>query len=75
MCTWAIDVAGAVTQPLSYTSRSGNTQVFGEAIITIAAPSTISITNNSGGAVQIETGLAPTPNTSVSASVNILKLS
>ena len=59
---------------LSYTSRSGDSQVWGEAVITIAAASTISIVNNSGGSVKLVNGLAPTPNTSVSASINILKL-
>jgi|GEM_PF-4298132 len=72
--TWAIAVNGGITQPLSYTSISGNSQVWGEAVITIAAASTISIVNNSGGAINLVNGLAPTPNTSVSASINILKL-
>jgi len=72
--TWAIAVNGGITQPLSYTSRSGNSQVWGAAVITIAAASTISIVNNSGGAINLVNGLAPTPNTSVSASINILKL-
>ncbi|MCB2362260.1 collagen-like protein, partial [Clostridium estertheticum] len=72
--TWAIAVNGVITQPLSYTSRSGNSQVWGEAVITIAAASTISIVNNSGGAVNLVNGLATALNTSVSASINILKL-
>ncbi|MCB2294792.1 hypothetical protein LGK95_14930 [Clostridium algoriphilum] len=72
--TWTIAVNGSITQPLSYTSRSENSQVFGEAIITIIVPSAISIVNNSGGSINLANGLSPTPNTSVSASVTILKL-
>ena len=72
--TWAIAINGGITKSLSYTSRSGDSQVWGEAVITIVAASTISIVNNSGGAVKLVNGLAPTPNTSVSASINILKL-
>ncbi|WP_443661205.1 hypothetical protein [Clostridium sp.] len=72
--TWSIAVNSAVTKQLSYTGRSSNSQIFGEAVITLAASSTISIVNNSGGSVNLENRLAPSPNTSVSASITILKL-
>lgn len=73
--TWGIAVNGAITQPFSYTSLSGNSQVWGEAIITIQSPSTISIVNNSGGgSINLVNSIALTSNTSVSASVTLLKL-
>jgi len=73
--TWGIAVNNAITQPFSYTNLSGNSQVLGEAIIPILTPSTISIVNNSGGgSINLVNNIASTSNTSVSASVTILKL-
>lgn len=73
--TWGIAVNNAITQPFSYTNLSGNSQVWGEAIISIINPSTISIVNNSGGgSINLVNSIALTTNTSVSASVTILKL-
>lgn len=73
--TWGVAVNNRITQPFSYTSICGNSQVFGEAIITILTPSTISIVNNSGGgSINLMNGIASTTNTSLSASVTILKL-
>lgn len=74
---WSIAINGVVTQPLTYLSRSGNTQVTGSAIVNVTSvPTTISIVNFSGGAVNISNGLSGQgkPNTTVSASVVILKL-
>jgi hypothetical protein len=73
--TWGIAVNNAITQPFSYTNLSGNSQVWGETIISITTSSTISIVNNSGGgSINLVNGIASTTNTSVSASVTILKL-
>ena len=71
---WAIALDGAITQPLTYHSRSGNSQVFGEAIINVTtAPVVVTIVNTSGNA-QLTNGIASTPDETVSASVTILKL-
>ncbi|MDT8717989.1 collagen-like protein [Clostridium sp. 19966] len=75
---WAIAVGGSVVQSLTYNSRSGNSQVFGEAIVNVSSPPVnITLVNFSGGAVTLSNGLAGggKPNTAVSASVTILKLS
>ena len=73
---WAIEVDNAVLQPFSFMSRSGNTQIFGEFIINVTdAPVVLTLVNEAGNNVKIVNGLASDPNTSVSASVVILKLS
>ena len=72
---WAIAVNGSVIQSQTYNNRSSNSQIFGEAIINVAAVTNITIANVSGGAVTLSNGLASIPNTAVSSSVTILKLS
>lgn len=71
---WGLTIDGITSPARTFVSRSGNNQVSGDLIITIAAPAVITLVNLSGGAVNLVNGLATDPNTSVSASMAILKL-
>lgn len=74
---WSIALNGSVIQSQTYNNRSSNGQTFGEAIINVTASTNITIVNFSGGSVKLSNGLTGggKPNTAVSSSVTILKLS
>lgn len=65
-------------QALTYNNRASDSQIYGEAIITITADiSTLEIKNTTGTTIVLSNGLGigTNPNTSVSATLVILKLS
>ena len=71
---WDIAINGAVAHSRNFVSTSGNTQITGSVIITLAVPATITLVNLSGGSVTLANNLDPAPSTAVSASLSILKL-
>lgn len=75
---WSIAKNGVISSLLTFNSRASNSQVYGETIINVtSAPTIISIINFSGRAILLSSGLPTNDkfNTSVSASMTILKIS
>jgi hypothetical protein len=73
---WAVLVNDSTLQPLSFVSRSGNSQIMGEFIINVInTPTVLKLVNKAQINANIVNGLASTPGTSVSAYMVILKLS
>jgi hypothetical protein len=74
---WAIAVNHAISPSLSYNNTNGFSQIHGEAIINVTTiPTEITIVNLSGVDMKLSNGLSSGEklNTTVSASVTILKL-
>lgn len=74
---WAIAVNHAINPSLSYNNTNGFSQIHGEAIINVTTiPTEITIVNFSGVDMKLSNGLSSGENlnTTVSASVTILKL-
>ena len=74
---WAIAKNGIITKQLTFNTRNSDSQLFGEAIIDVSsAPTTITLVNYSGRVTVLSNGLETNDklNTSVSASMTILKL-
>lgn len=70
---WGIAINGINSPSRTFVSRSGQTQVFGSIIITLAVPATITLVNR-GAVVTLASGLSGMPSTAVSASMTVLKL-
>lgn len=70
---WGIAINGIISASRTFVSRSGETQVYGSVIITLAVPAIITLLNL-GAPVLLANGLASAPVTAVSASATILKL-
>ncbi|MEA4831548.1 MAG: hypothetical protein VB118_02905 [Oscillospiraceae bacterium] len=74
---WSIAVNHSIKQQLSFNCRSGQYQIQGEAIINVASvPAEITIVNLSGTDIKLSNGVSNPEkiNTTVSASINIIKV-